>query len=653
MADPNKRPSRLDEIQKKLYSKHYVPKHTRAKLRDKEYNLEKDWGEDEVVEDTNPKAEYFGPGTDLSNMNGGGVKSKNKLVPLLVLAAIFFASSFGYAFYVFNKGNQSISTADIDINVVGPVAIGGGEPLSLDVLVRNNNNVALELVDLIVDYPEGTKDAETLVNDLRRIRIPINDIAPGDFARETISAALFGEENSTQEIVVGIEYRLPGSNAIFEKEKKFEIVLSDSPVKLTVSGLREISSGQELELTLDVTSNSTSNLDNVLVTARYPFGFTFNESTLSPFEGDNVWYFENLSPDETKTIVIKGVLEGQNTEDRVFRFSTGLQDENETSAIGLLWGETIHETTIQKSFATVNIGINNQYEENVVIDSGTKINGVVNVSNNTNDILRDINVAISLDGEVFNEGSVFATNGFYNSNNNTLTWNSETNNMFNELDPRDSYVLQFSFDTLSLSDPDRSYTDPEIRLDAVVSGTRVSDEDVEEEVTLDTFATIQMVSDVPANIYTAYGDGPFANTGLIPPKVGEPTTYTLVFEIANSSNDLENVKVEALLPSYVDWNGFSPGSSNVSYDEVSRRMTWDAGFVRAGVGYLTTPRVMYANVTFTPSATQVGQQIDLIRESKLTAYDTFTETNIVKNLGVTDTKIYNQSIGNSHQFVVE
>lgn len=656
MGDLNKRSSRLEEIQKKLYSKHYVPKHTRAKLRDKEYNLERDWGEDEIVEESTSGKEYFGPGTDFNNtsVGSGGMKVGNKFKPLFIIALIFFIASFGYALYIFNQGNQSISAADVDINIVGPVAIGGGEPLSLDVLVRNNNNVELELVDLIVDYPEGTKDSENLVTDLKRIRVPLGDIAPGDLTRETITAALFGEENSNQEITVGIEYRLPGSNAIFEKEKKFEIVLSTSPVRLAVSGLREISSGQELELTLDVTSNSVKDLENVLVVAKYPFGFTFEESSINPQDGDNIWYFDRLSPNETQTILIKGKIEGQNSEDRVFRFSTGLQDENQSDAISLLWGEILHQTTIQKTFANVSIGINNRYEDSIIINSGTKLNGNISISNNTNDILRDIKIILLLEGEVYDEGSVSANQGFYDSNDNTLIWGTETGDRFDELGPRDSLSLQFNLNTLSLSDANTNYDDPEIKLNAIVEAVRVSDEDVEEEVNLNTFATVKMQSDVPSLIYTVYEEGPFANSGPIPPKAGEPTTYTLVFEVANSSNDLNNVKIEAILPSYVDWNGLvSPASSDVIYDDVSKRITWNAGFVRAGVGYITSPKTMYANVTLTPSATQVGQQVDLVRESKLTAYDTFTETNIVKDLGVTDTKIHNQSIGNNHQTVVE
>jgi hypothetical protein len=652
--DPRKE-SNLEEIQRKLYSKHYTPKHKRAKLRGKEYNIDNDWepgNEPKQSQTQDFSSDYWGPN---SNNDVKEKKSLGGFAIVLVAAMLFFIGSLGYAYYTFNEGTKRVSGEDVTINVIGPVSIGGGEPLSMDVIITNNNIVPLELVDLIVDYPAGTKDSEDLRTDLRRDRIPLGDIAPGEISRKTISAALFGEENSSQEIVVSVEYRLEGSNAIFEKERPFDIVLSASPVRLVVSGLREVSAGQEIEITTKLSSNSTKTLEDVVMTARYPFGFEYISANIEPSSENDIWVFDTLEPEEEKEVVITGVINGQNEEDRVFRFSTGIQsDETEGGDIGILWGSVLHETSIKKGFASLNLLLNNSSDPDQVVSSGESVLGVLTVSNNTSDSLRNVNLEIELVGNAVDKESVSVTNGFYNSLRNTLVWNSETDDRFEELLPRESYILNFRFDAIDFNQNGNLIADPTIQINSNLSSIRVSEDNVEENIDTEISTALKVLSEVGTEVYTMYDGGPFENYGPVPPRAENETSYTVVFEISNSTNNLENVKVETTLPSYVQWNNLvSPANANITYDTQSRRLVWNAGEIKAGVGYVTNPKTLYLNVIATPSLSQVGQQINLILDPKLTAYDTFTQTNITQELDVTGSRIFDRSLGDNHESVTQ
>ena len=60
------------------------------------------------------------------------------------------------------------------------------------------------------------------------------------------------------------------------------------------------------------------------------------------------------------------------------------------------------------------------------------------------------------------------------------------------------------------------------------------------------------------------------NSGPIPPKVAQTTTYTIYWYVTNPSNDVENARVEAILPSNVEWlNKFKPSSSMSRYPRLS------------------------------------------------------------------------------------
>lgn len=333
MQFPQNKKSKLEKLEQKLYSIDGISSKERPALKQKNYTIENEW-------------------EDLGNKND--FKFPKKRIGffsiILILAAIFFIGSLSYASYIFFSGNQSVSGNDVDVKIIGPVSVGGGEPLTVDVIVSNNNKVQLELVDLFAEYPSGSKNPENLSEDLQRTNLDLGTIAPGSVTRQTMKVALFGEENDTKKIDFTLQYRVPGSNAIFEKKKSFEIALNTTPIRLAVTGLEQISSGQPIELAVKFNSNSAQTLKNVMITAEYPFGFKYENSDLKPKYDNNVWVFDELKPNQEISFKIKGVIEGQNQEDRVFRFNAGLIKDNSPEEIVTLFVTDIHQVQINKSF---------------------------------------------------------------------------------------------------------------------------------------------------------------------------------------------------------------------------------------------------------------------------------------------------------------
>jgi hypothetical protein len=115
------------------------------------------------------------------------------------------------------------------------------------------------------------------------------------------------------------------------------------------------------------------------------------------------------------------------------------------------------------------------------------------------------------------------------------------------------------------------------------------------------------------------------NSGPIPPKVAQTTTYTIYWYVTNPSNDVENARVEAILPSNVEWlNKFKPASSNFRYDNLNRRIVWDIGTLSAGTGALSPAKYVAFQVGLTPSAPQINQVVTLVNQSVITGKDSFT-----------------------------
>jgi hypothetical protein len=304
-----KDPTSLDKLQEKLYSpnaRFEVKK--RKPLKEKEFKVSEDWEKE----------------TDSNYLDNLSKPRVSPFVIMLIVGALFFIGALFYAGFIFVGGTQTISVDQVDVKVIGPVNIGGGEELKFDVIVQNNNQIAIETVDLIIEYPEGTKESD-LRTEAQRIRIGLGNMEPNSIIKKEFAIALFGEEGENKDIKIKVEYRNQNSVAIFEKETSYQVALQSSPIRLVIDNVNKISSNQELIFDVELSSNSNQTLNNVGIKVDYPFGFTFIDSEIRPSRGNNLWIIDSLEPQEKVSFEVKGTLIGQNNEERVWRGKCGCQ----------------------------------------------------------------------------------------------------------------------------------------------------------------------------------------------------------------------------------------------------------------------------------------------------------------------------------------
>jgi len=292
---------RINRLKKGLYSRSTSFLKRKSKLHAKKYDVNTDWGEETLSELTNQtmKKKPF-------------KKEKNIIGRLLIIAIVLFIFALGAVFLTIFGGVNRVSTANVDISAIGPASVESGGKMSLQITIKNNNSTDLELVDLIVTYPKGSRSIDN--KELNKFRESLDAIPAGESIKKEVKAVLYGEENSEKDIVISLEYRMAGSNAIFFKEKNYNLTISSSPVNLVVSPIEKTISGQEIEFSVSVISNTNTPVNNLLLTAKYPFGFKFESSSPKPNFDNNVWKVG----DGNKVIKIKGHISGQEGEEKVF-----------------------------------------------------------------------------------------------------------------------------------------------------------------------------------------------------------------------------------------------------------------------------------------------------------------------------------------------
>jgi len=617
--EPEKRqapPSRLDDMQKVLYRREDTSaKLTRRdRLPEHQTDVARGWEQ--------PK---------IADMNTHEVIAARSSfwTRLFLFSLAFFIVAAAFGAYVIFGGSNTVSSADVTVSVLGPVSVAAGDPLSLDIAVRNKNSATLENAELIVEYPDGTKQVADPTASLQRETIPLGNVNSGDLLHESVKAVLFGQQNETKTIKFSVQYNIAGSSALFYTDSPYDVTISSSPVSLNVTSLKEITAGQPIDFTVDVTSGSASTIKGVLVHADYPFGFTPADFSPKPSYSTNLWQLGDLEPGGKRTIHVKGTLEGQDGQDLVFKFQTGTASPTDDKTIGTNFVDSQQTVSVTKPFIGIDIALDGISASQYAASAGKNIHATINWANNTSQNIDNGVITAKLNGDLFDKTSVQAQGGYYRSSDNTVVWDKTSVPQLEHMAAGAKGSVSFTFSTLPTSKSTGSVKNPQVAFDVSVSGKRLGDNSVPEAVNSVASRTVKLSSALSLISRAVYSTGPFKNAGPLPPKTDTPTTYTVIWSITNTSNPIKEGKVIAKLPSYVTWqNSFAPQSENIAYDQTSRTVEWDPGDIAADAGVTGAAKEVAFQVSFLPSISQVGTAPAILGEADLSGHDTWSDADL-------------------------
>lgn len=540
----------------------------------------------------------------------------NPFAKVFLVAFAFFLVAAGYGFWKLGPGLPGIreGTEDIRLSVVAPSVAQGGDEFTFDVVIQNLSPIGIRLADLVVDMPPGTRDAETMREALPRLRIPIGDVGAGETRRQTVAVALFGDEGERREFDIRLEYRAPNSSTIFEKERTYEIALSAAPVLLAVDALSEITPGQPLTLGAHVTSNAPSALGPVGLEVDLPFGFTVSEFSEAP-RADGLWVFERLSPGETRDVLITGVLDGAHGDERVFRFVAGALDSATSTEVSVPYGSRAVEVAVTRPFLDLILSLDDSVAPEVVRYSQNRIASRLAVVNNTTGPIRDVVVDMSMTGLSLDERTIEVSDGAYRSVDDIIHWDKTTNENLEEILPGETAWLGFGFQSKPLAERSTVFANPEVVMDIKAVGRRVFDQNVPEELESKLLKRIKFLTDVNVDSSVGHVSGPN------PPKVDTASVYRVTWDLSNTSSDIEQGAAYAVLAPLLGWGG-SP-DPDLSFDPVTRRVTWRLGDIAGGAGYGKLGRRVSFDVTVVPSVLYEDEVVPMLGEIHFAGNDTF------------------------------
>ena len=618
---------RLEDIKSKLFSKSYeqLQANRSGVLHRMQYDVPDAWKQEGDAEDLQKK--FF---------------MKTSLFKKFFMFSIaFFVFALCVAGFMFLRGGNTVSNDNIDIAILGNAFTAGGEDLPLQIEITNRNSAALELADLVVEYPKGS--ASDLSQDSEHLRDSLGTIPAGQVRTDNMKIVLFGEQGSIRPIKISLEYRVEGSNAIFVKDKDYSVSISSAPIDLAVTAPDTLSPNQNITLIVKATLNATKAATGLILKADYPPGFQFQSANPTPVVGNTIWDLGDLSPGAQRDIVINGSIIGADDgEQKTFHFFAGSKNDTDKSNVGVVFNSLGHTVTITKPFIQARLLVNGIYQNEYAADSKTTIQGQIQWANNLNTKLNDVVITARLSGSALDKQKITTQNGFYDSVSNTITWDKNSQTSFAEVNPGDSGTVDFAVAPLSLYSPSGLLVDPAITVNISISGKQPLEGNATQSLSDSESKTVKIISDLGVVTKSTYSTGPFTNTGGVPPKAGNETTYTVTWVLSNTANTILNAHMTATLPPLVRFIGpVSPSAEDLRYNPSTQQIDWNIGSIQKGMGITGGDKEVSFQVGVTPSTSQIGTVPIIVNDAILTGHDDFANVDVRVNKTAMTTRLTN------------
>jgi hypothetical protein len=527
-------------------------------------------------------------------------------------AAGFFVLAGGLAALLLFTGSTSVSTSNIALSIQGPTTIAGGDTVPLSLAITNKNVVPLTNATLEIDFPPGSRSTSDATKPYPRYVENLGTLAPGVTVLRSVKAIVFGSASSSLSIPISLSYEAQGSNATFVKKSSYPLAVTSAPLSISVDLPAEAVAGQPFTATVLVRSNATTALNNVVLAAQLPFGYTLQSS--SPAAQGTSFLLGTLAPGAAKTVSLTGVLSGQAGDIDTLHFTVGTGNSASDLTPEIAYMSQDASTAIAAPFLATALSINGDTSASPTLAPGANNTATLSWRNTLSVPLANATIRVALTGDVV-PGSISTGNGFYDSSTGSIIFSPATDPSLESLAPGASGLGSFSFETGAAG----SARAPSVTFSVSISGERAGQDEVPEEVTASQVETASVSGAVTLTAVSLHAAGPIPNTGPLPPAPGQATTYTILWQVANPGNDIANPIVTATLPSYVSYTGQTSGQG-LAYDDVSRTVTWKPGDLASGSG-----ATVAFQLSLVPSTSQEGSEPALTSGVSFTGFDRYAQ----------------------------
>lgn len=532
-------------------------------------------------------------------------KSKKSRLILIVLAFLGVLAFF-YWSGIFNFEGVSVK-------IEGEKEIKSGDNLKWKVTVSNRNPKDIENASLVFNIPDAIRE-----------KVSLGTIKSREERVLEFESVVFGGRGAELTAKAVLEYKPKDASAFFAKDSSFSFSIAQSPVTISLETPAEARAGQEISILVKYFSQSEFPVSDLFAKVDYPRGFEFKESNPSPSEGNNIWDVGNLEGGQDGQIEIRGVLEETGSVAESFKAAIGIKKDDSI----LSYDEAVSAIAPKSTLLSVEIlpqGQEGPYKAVL----GEEINVVLRWRNNLPEKVQDASLEVKTEDDKVDFSSIRVRNGFVSALSKKIVWNSSTYKDFSSVVPGASGVVSFSFKIKSNIVLNSSSPHPKVVLNALLKPGKLVQGLENSDISGDDEIEIPISSKIQFSARGLYFASTIPNSGPVPPKVGQETTYTIIWSLANPLNDIKNTVIKTSLPPYINFKEiFAPADANLVFDKKTGTLEWKVGTIPAGTGFSRPAISLSFQVGLIPSENQVGTAPILVNSTDVSGLDSFTEVQL-------------------------
>ncbi len=540
---------------------------------------------------------------------------------ILIFLAVFIIGGSIIAFFAYQGGLAK----GLGLELTAPEKILIGVPFDLKINVANSSNNILEEVRLSVNLPEGVAflgSPATKNVDFRELKT----LGEGSLTQQSFKLIALNGENTFKRISASVTYLSGSLSSRFQKESDVDVAIGGYAVPLDIATPQKIFSGENFDTEISYKNSSDTDFNDLRLKIDYPITFNLVKSTLQPDLGNNVWILGGLRKGSEMKFKLTGNVIGP--EGSSFEIKAVIQ----TSFLGQNYDISANIASIAIATSPLSLKISLNNDNDYIAKADDTLSYALNYVNGTDVALRDVIIKAQLIGSMF-DFSTLQTAGIFRSTDNTLVWNASNISQLGTISAGQSGSVNFTVKTKSAYPikrlSDKNFT---LKVSASIESPTVPHFVAAEKTFSVTSLETKIAGQTKIDARAYFRDAPsgILNKGPFPPKVNQPTQYTIHWLITNQSTDVKDVEVKAFLGGNVRFIGVSKvtAGSSPAYNERTQEIIWKIDRIPATTGVISKPTETIFQIEATPSSSDLSRFMPLIGETTIKAVDEFTDVEL-------------------------
>lgn len=602
----------LEDIEKKIYKKENQVELDKERVNNTQYSVYAKHDQATTTE--------FEPFEKAGLTFSQKYKKKITLYSIIAVSLVGIVLTIGFFFQL---NQQRFSDRRVRLEITGNNKVSAGEELTYTLTYHNDNLVSLKNAKITVEVPNALIDSSLDIlgqtkSKIREYELP--ELEPRSKGEIIIKGRLIGEISSIHTMKATLNYRSTILTSSFDSKTEFATTISDSPVVVDIQAPLESVSGEIVNYIITVNNKSNNDLKDLELQLEYPETFAFTSSTLTATgNSKNIFIIPSLRSKTSYELTIVGNLGGSQQEIKVLKAKIG---ESRQGAF-TLYASSQKSTTLGSPYVNLTQRVNTN-----IAKAGETLEYTISFRNNTQVRIGEGFLKAQLDSKLLDLTKLNARGADFDSGTNTIIWRANAIPQLKIFGPNEQGEISFTV-PIKRTIPIENFQDVNY-----VIKTNATFESNEVPTTLGVNKIIQGNSSevklstrlIPkASIYYVSRDSSIINTGPLPLKVAQLTTFSVSLEIQNLTNDVSGVSFRTTLPNNVTWTGKTVATNgNITYNERTKEIVWNVDKVPANTGLLRPLYRAVFQIGITPAINQIGQNPQLLSRINYTGQDDFT-----------------------------